>query len=284
MSGSLLRRPVFAGRGMVATTQPLAAQAGLAMLRSGGNAVDAAVATAAALTVVEPTSNGLGGDLFAIVWAEGCLHGLNASGAAPALLDLDRLGRAGAENSVQLTTVVSGELHTDRRAGLPSVGWAPVTVPGQVRGWADLHGRFGTLPFSDVLGPAVRLARDGFPLSPVVAANWARAIASYRRRNEAPLAEWFATFAPPGFVPRPGALWRSEAHARTLEAIAASRGEAFYTGRIAAAIDAHSRATGVGCAPATSPHTTANGWFRCRSHTVATSSTNCHPTARASPR
>lgn len=244
MRDALARRPRYAGRGMVATTQPLAAEAGLHLLRAGGNAVDAALATAAALTVVEPTSNGLGGDLFAIVWAGGGLHGLNASGAAPAALDLDSLGRAGGGHRGRSTTDTGGQQDVDRRVALPSLGWAPVTVPGQVRGWADLHGRFGALPFADVLAPAVELARRGFPLSPVVAANWARAIESYRRRAEPLLGEWFATFAPDGFAPRPGARWRSEAHARTLESIAASHGEAFYTGDLADAIDAHSRATG----------------------------------------
>ncbi|MEF2277543.1 gamma-glutamyltransferase family protein [Deinococcus sp. YIM 134068] len=217
-----VRRPVYARRGMVATSQPLAAQAGLSILQAGGNAVDAALATAAALTVVEPTSNGIGGDLFALVWAGGELHGLNASGAAPAALSLDVLGE--------------GEM--------PRHGWTPVTVPGAVRGWADLHARLGRLPFEEVLAPAVSYARDGFPLSPVLATNWARAIGIYRRLNLPIMDEWFRVFAPDGFAPVPGALWRSEAHARTLEAIAATHGSAFYEGELADRMDAHARATG----------------------------------------
>lgn len=217
-----VRRPLYARRGMVATGQPLAAQAGLSVLQAGGNAVDAAIATAAALTVVEPTSNGLGGDLFALVWAGGELHGLNASGAAPAALTLDALP--------------GGEM--------PRHGWMPVTVPGAVRGWADLHARFGRLPFADVLAPAIRLAREGYPLSPVLAAGWARAIRIYRGVNQPLFEEWFRVFAPDSFTPAPGALWRSEAHARTLEAIAGTNGAAFYEGELAEQIDAHARATG----------------------------------------
>ncbi|WP_339095756.1 gamma-glutamyltransferase family protein [Deinococcus sp. VB343] len=216
------RRPVYARRGMVATSQPLAAQAGLSLLQAGGNAVDAAIATAAALTVVEPTSNGLGGDAFALVWAGGQLHGLNASGAAPAGLSLDALP--------------GGEM--------PKYGWTPVTVPGAVRGWADLHERFGRLDFEQVLAPAIRYAREGFPLSPVLAANWARAIRVYRALGLPILDEWFRTFAPDGFVPRPGALWRSEAHARTLEQIAQTRGAAFYSGELAGQMDAYAQASG----------------------------------------
>ncbi|GGB51798.1 gamma-glutamyltransferase [Deinococcus soli (ex Cha et al. 2016)] len=220
-----VRRPVYARRGMVATSQPLAAQAGLSVLQQGGNAVDAAIATAAALTVVEPTSNGIGGDLFALVWAGGELHGLNASGAAPAALSLDAL--------------------RERHAGeMPRHGWTPVTVPGAVRGWADLHARFGRLDFAQVLAPAISYARDGYPLSPVLAANWARATGIYRRLNLPEMAEWFRTFAPDGFTPAPGALWRSEGHARTLEQIAATHGEAFYSGELAGQIDAHARAQG----------------------------------------
>ena len=218
----VVRRPAYARRGMVATSQPLAAQAGLSILQAGGNAVDAAIATAAALTVVEPTSNGLGGDAFALVWAGGELHGLNASGAAPAALSLDALP--------------GGEL--------PKHGWLPVTVPGAVRGWADLHARFGRLDFAQLLAPAIRYAREGYPLSPVLAQNWARAIRSYRALNLPIFGEWFRTFAPDGFTPRPGALWRSEGHARTLELIAQTGGAAFYEGELAGQLDAHARATG----------------------------------------
>ncbi|MFC4455528.1 gamma-glutamyltransferase family protein [Deinococcus sonorensis] len=207
---------------MVATSQPLAAQAGLSILQAGGNAVDAAIATAAALTVVEPTSNGIGGDAFALVWHGGQLHGLNASGGAPAALSLDALP--------------GGQM--------PVHGWLPVTVPGAVRGWADLHQRFGRLPFEQLLAPAIRYARDGYPLSPVLARYWARAVQIYQARGLPIMEEWFRTFAPPGFTPRPGAVWASEGHARTLEQIAASAGAVFYEGELAAQIDRHARDTG----------------------------------------
>jgi len=220
-----VRRPLYAQRGMVATSQPLAAQAGLSVLQAGGNAVDAAIATAAALTVAEPTSNGIGGDLFALVWAGGELHGLNASGAAPEALTLEALA--------------------ERHGGeMPRHGWTPVTVPGAVRGWADLHARFGRLPFAEVLAPAVHLAREGYPLSPVLASGWARATRIYQTLNLPIMEEWFRVFAPDGFTPAPGALWRSEGHARTLESIAATNGAAFYEGELAERIDAHARATG----------------------------------------
>lgn len=224
MASSYLSRrvPVYAKGGMVATSQPLAAQAGLHILRSGGSAADAAIATAAALTVVEPTSNGLGGDAFALVWDEGQLHGLNASGRAPALHGPHQLPPE----------------------GMPTHGWLPVTTPGAVRSWADLHARFGRLPFAQLLAPAIHYAHQGYPLSPELARNWARAEAVYRARVLPEFAEWFRVFAPDGFTPRPGALWASEAHARTLERIAASRGADFYGGELAAQIDRHARETG----------------------------------------
>ena len=122
------RQPLFAPHGVVATSQPLAAQAGLSMLQHGGNAVDAAIATAVALTVVEPTSNGIGADAFALVWDGTALHGLNGSGRSPAALSMDVVRRHGYET-------------------MPTRGWLPVTVPGAPAAWRDLHRRFGKLPF-----------------------------------------------------------------------------------------------------------------------------------------
>ncbi|MGV8374573.1 gamma-glutamyltransferase, partial [Pseudomonas aeruginosa] len=144
------RSPVHARRGMVATSQPQAAQVGLEILRRGGNAIDAAIATAAALTVVEPTGCGIGGDAFALVWTRGRLHGLDASGRAPGLLDRERVRAAGHER-------------------MPLYGWTPVTVPGCPAAWGELSRRFGKLPFEQLLRPAIELARDGFPVSPLIA-------------------------------------------------------------------------------------------------------------------
>jgi gamma-glutamyltranspeptidase / glutathione hydrolase len=222
---AISRRPVYAREGMVATAQPLAAQAGLFILREGGNAVDAAIATAAALTVVEPTSNGIGCDAFALVWENDRLHGLNGSGRAPQLCESGRPGVTAASR-------------------LPAYGWPAVTVPGGPRAWVDLHERFGRLPLQTVLAPAIEYARQGYPLSPVVATSWARAYDIYAKLNGPEFRPWHETFMPEGFAPRVGALWRSEAQARTLEAIARSRAAEFYEGSIAMTIDRWSRDTG----------------------------------------
>ncbi len=219
---SSVRQPVYAKGGMVATSQPLAAQAGLFVLKEGGNAVDAAIATAAALTVVEPTSNGIGGDLFALVWHEGKVHGLNGSGRSPGLLSRDHL--------------VDG--------ALPAHGWLPVTVPGAPRAWADLHARFGKLPFEQVLAPAIHYARHGYPLSGVLATNWQRGIEFHQKRQGKEFEAWNGLFAPAGFSARPGELWASEAHAQTLERIARSGAADFYEGELARLTDAAARETG----------------------------------------
>lgn len=222
---SISRRPVYARNGMVATSQPLATNAGLFILRDGGNAVDAAVATAAALTVLEPVSNGIGGDAFALVWDGNRLHGLNGSGRAPELCTRD---------AVQDAT----------GAGMPTRGWLPVTVPGAPRAWVDVHDRFGRLSLAQVLAPAITYAREGYPLSPVLAAHWHSDGQPFIDQPDEVFRPWRETFMPPGFEPKPGAIWRSETHARTLEVIAASRGESFYAGEIAQAIDRFSKQTG----------------------------------------
>ncbi len=218
------RNVVYARGGMVCASQPLAAQAGLDMLKRGGNAVDAAVATAAALTAAEPTSNGIGGDAFALVWIDGVLHGLNASGPAPAALSLSSL--------------------KDPRA-VAAVGWEPVTVPGAPSAWAALSRRFGKLPFGDLLDGAIRLASDGYPVSPTCAWYWGKAFARNREILTDPLfSGWFELFAPGGTPPAAGSTWKSPAHASTLESIARSGAESFYRGELASAIDSFSRSTG----------------------------------------
>lgn len=211
------RQPLLADN-VVATSQPLATQAGLAMLARGGNAVDAALATAIALTIVEPCSNGLGSDLFAIVWDGARLTGLNASGRAPAAVT------------------------PDRYAGQRSIGprgWETVTIPGAVSGWVELSKRYGRLAFADLFVPAIRYARDGFPVSPVVARKWALAVPSL------PQDLGFADhFLPRGRAPIAGERYASPDMAASMEKIAASRGEAFYRGELAAAIVADARAHG----------------------------------------
>jgi len=220
------RVTVYARRGMVATSQPLAAQAGLAVLRRGGNAVDAAIATAAALTVVEPTSNGIGSDAFAIVWHQGRMYGLNSSGPAPAEITVEAVRRTGATE-------------------MPRHGWTPVTVPGAPAAWAALAQRFGRLPLIDSLTPAIEYAENGYPLSPVLGKYWAGAFDAYRRLLSGPLFQpWFDTFAPEGRAPHIGEMWRSAGHAGTLRAIGESGARAFYEGDLADRIDAFSRAHG----------------------------------------
>jgi gamma-glutamyltranspeptidase/glutathione hydrolase len=211
------RMPVLA-RNVVATSQPLAAQAGLRMLWAGGNAVDAAVAAAIALSVVEPTSNGIGSDAFAIVWDGGELHGLNASGRSPRALTPDRF--AG-------------------RDAVPLRGWDAVSVPGAVSAWTELSRRFGRLPFEALFEPAIGYAEGGFPVSPITARAWRLSAPAFADQPD-----WNRAFAPGGATPVAGATWRFPDQARTLEAIAASGGEAFYRGALADAMVAHARAHG----------------------------------------
>ena len=200
------RMPVLA-KNTVATSQPLAAQAGLAMLYQGGNAVDAAIATAIALTVVEPTSNGIGSDAFAILWDGRELHGLNASGRSPAALTPERF---------------------TGRDTVPLRGWDAVTVPGAVSGWVTLSERFGTLPFEQLFEPAVRYAREGFLVSPITAKAWA-----FAEKAFADMPAFGSAFLPGGRAPKPGELFRFEDQAKTLERIAQTKGEAFYRGDLA---------------------------------------------------
>jgi gamma-glutamyltranspeptidase/glutathione hydrolase len=211
------RQPICADN-VVATSQPLATQAGIAMLLRGGNAVDAALATAIALTVLEPVSNGIGSDLFAILWDGRELVGLNASGRAPAAWNRERF--AG-------------------QAQMPQRGIDTVTIPGAVSGWAALSQRCGKLPFADLFEPAIRYAHDGYAVSPVIAGKWKLAAPLMPRGLG-----WQDHFLIDGEPPQPGQRFRSTAMAKTLATIARTRGEAFYRGELAHAIVAHSRACG----------------------------------------
>ena len=219
------RMVAYARRGMVATTQPLAAQAGLDMLKRGGNAIDAAVAAAACLTVVEPNSNSIGGDSFALVWSGGKLHGLNASGPSPASISRERVLEAGYDK-------------------MPTYGLLPVTVPGTPASWAALSGRFGRLSLKEALQPAIDYAESGYAVSPVIAKYWQLGCEQIRAQNSALFEPWMATFAPQGRAPAAGEVWRSADHARTLREIAETGAESFYRGDLAARIDAFFRKHG----------------------------------------
>jgi gamma-glutamyltranspeptidase / glutathione hydrolase len=211
------RQPICAANA-VATSQPLATQAGIAMLARGGSAMDAALATAITLTVVEPCSNGIGSDLFAIVWDGERLAGLNASGRAPA--GWNRARFAGHEQ-------------------MPQRGFDTVTIPGAVSGWVALSQRYGKLAFGDLFEPAIRYARDGYPVSPVVADKWRLAVPLMPQGLG-----WQDHFLIDGRAPKPGERFRSPAMANTLAAIARTDGEAFYRGALADAICAHAAACG----------------------------------------
>lgn len=211
------RSPVLA-KNVVATSQPLAVQAGLEILRAGGNAVDAAVATAAVMAIVEPGSNGLGADNFAIVWHEGKLYGLNASGRAPRAVTAESFG-----NQLEI----------------PATGWAPVTVPGAVSGWVALSKRFGKLPFAKLMEAAIHYAKDGFPVAPLTASRWGAGTNHFRD-----FPEFMKVFAPHGTAPAAGEIFANPDAARSLQLIAESQGEACYRGELARKFVAHSSATG----------------------------------------
>jgi gamma-glutamyltranspeptidase/glutathione hydrolase len=219
------RMTTYGRKGMVATSQPLAAQAGLDILKKGGNAIDAAIATAACLTVVEPNSNSIGGDSFALVWAEGKLHGLNASGPSPASISREKVKAAGHDR-------------------IPAYGVLPVTVPGTPGSWAALSERFGRLPLTEVLQPAIDYAENGFPLSPTIARYWQHGYNHISNQKNELFQPWLDTFAPNGRAPRAGEIWSSRDHARTLRSIAETKAESFYRGELADKIDAHFRQNG----------------------------------------
>lgn len=211
------RFPVFANN-VVATSQPLAAQAGLYMLRCGGNAVDAALATAIALTVVEPTGNGIGSDAFALIWDGQQVHGLNGSGRSPSQWSLKRF----ASQTV-----------------MPEHGWDTVTVPGAVDAWTTLSKKFGQLPFDQLFAPAIRYAEEGFIITPSVAAIWAEAQGTF---GEYP--EFAKTFLPGGRSPAVGERFACPQQADTLREIAATKGESLYRGALAHCIAAQAAAEG----------------------------------------
>ena len=211
------RMPVLA-ENIVATSQPLAAQAGLTMLAKGGNAVDAALASAITLTVVEPTSNGIGSDAFALIWDGAKLHGLNASGRSPAAWTPQRFAGMSA---------------------IPNRGWDSITVPGCVSAWRELSEKFGKLGFDELFEPAIKYASDGYLVSPTIARLWAR-----QGPDLADVPGFREAFLPRGRPPATGERFRHPEQARTLRLIAETRGESFYRGELAEKMVAHSRAHG----------------------------------------
>jgi gamma-glutamyltranspeptidase/glutathione hydrolase len=227
-----MRNPVYAAGGVVATSHPAAADIGLDVLKNGGNAVDAAVAAAAALAVLEPTSNGLGSDCFALIHDGTKLHGLNASGWSPQALSADALAAAG-------------------KTEISPFGWDAVTVPGAIAGWGELSRRFGSMDAAALLGGLIRRFRHGIPVPPTVAANWQRALEAYRLRlagddGRIPghFRHWFDHFAPDGHTPASGERWSSEDQIRTLEILSSEGFDSFYRGTLAEELLAFSRETG----------------------------------------
>ncbi|MGH8689700.1 MAG: gamma-glutamyltransferase family protein [Burkholderiales bacterium] len=211
------RKPVLAAN-VVATSQPLAAQAGLQMLAAGGSAVDAILATAITLSLVEPVSNGIGSDAYAIVWDGKRLHGLNASGRSPALWTLE---------------------YFKGRSAMPVRGWDTVTVPGCVAAWDVLHARFGKLPFKKLFEPAIRYGREGFLVSTTIAGQWAKQVPELKEQPG-----FAKAFLPDGRPPRPGERFFFKQHAKALEKIAATRGKTFYKGELAERLEAAAKKQG----------------------------------------
>ena len=220
--GEATRSVVYGRSGMVAAAQPLAVQAGLEVLRKGGSAVDAAIATNACLGLMEPTANGLGGDLFAIVWdpAQKKVVGLNGSGRAPLALTADKV-IANADGTIPLHSPYS---------------WS---VPGTAAAWFDLHARYGKLPMKEVLAAAIRYAEEGFPLSPVIASDWNRSVRAFQDKPG-----FKEVFMPGGRAPKEGELFKNPALARTLRLLAEKGRDAYYKGPIAEAVVAFSKKHG----------------------------------------
>ncbi|MFP4287207.1 MAG: gamma-glutamyltransferase family protein [Candidatus Izemoplasmataceae bacterium] len=220
------RNVQVAKNGAVASSSPLAAQAGLEILKKGGNACDAAIAAAAMSTVTEPASNGIGGDAFAIVWMNGKLYGLNSSGKAPKALSIDALKKA--------------DIHE-----IPRFGFIPVTVPGTPSAWVALNKKFGRLSLLECLSPAIKVAKEGYALNVSMTEGINRSFEIYSKHlKEDYYTHWFDTFIPKRKPYQVGETLVLKHHAKTLELIGKTQGEAFYHGTLADQIDAFSKANG----------------------------------------
>lgn len=216
------RSEVIARHGMAATSQPLATQVAIDILKQGGSAVDAAIAANATLGLMEPTGCGIGGDLFALVWDAKTqrLFGLNASGRSPCGLTREHFTKLGLKS-------------------IPPFGPLPVTVPGCVDGWFELHKKFGKLSMSTVLAPAIRYAREGFPVSDLIAYYWA-----HGGRNLKDQPNFAATFLPDGRAPKKGDIFRNPNLSHTYEALALEGRDAFYRGDLTDIMVAFSKRVG----------------------------------------
>ena len=225
------RSPVLAQNGMAATSHPLASQVAIDILKKGGSALDAAIAANATLGLMEPTGCGIGGDLFAIVWDPETqkLHGLNGSGRSPMGLSLDELKAALGE-----------------RTTIPGRGVLPVSVPGAVDGWFELHERFGTLPMAEVLAPAIAYAKEGFPVTQVIAGAWQVDVDAFEASPDlvGQLDNFRQTFLIDGHSPKEGEVFRNPDLARTYELIAQGGRDAFYRGELADVMDAYMKRIG----------------------------------------
>lgn len=213
------RMPILA-ENLVATSQPLACQAGLKMLQNGGNAVDAAIATAIALSIVEPVNNGIGSDAFAILWDGRELIGLNASGKSPSNWTAE---------------------HFSRYKTMPQLGWDSVTVPGAISAWVSLSERFGKLPFKTLFEPAIKYAEQGFLITPIIAEIWKLQSKMYKKRK---FPVFWSTFMPDDHAPQAGEIFKLPHHVKTLRLIAETKGEAFYNGVLAKIIIDYAKETG----------------------------------------
>lgn len=208
------RQPVYAKNGVVATSEGLASQAGLEVLKQGGNAIDAAIATAAALTIVEPTSNGIGSDCFALVYYNDKLYGMNSSGYSPRNISIAKVKERGHEK-------------------MPPLGIVPITVPGTPKGWATLSKKFGKLSLLECLTPAINLARNGFIVSETVGFYWEKAIDKYASQNKTEeYDEFFNVFTNNKTPYKAGDFYQSELHAYTLEEIGKTNSDSFYKGEL----------------------------------------------------
>ena len=222
------RQVVYAKNGMAHSSAPLAAQIGIEIMKKGGNAIDASVAMASALPLLEPTGNGLGADCFALIWYEGTLYGINGSGVAPKAITADLVREAG-------------------YSAMPEEGWLSTMVPGAPSAWEKMRSRFGRLSMAELMEPAIRYAEEGFPVAETIAKQWAEEAERFQTVfADAPEAyqPWFDNFTKDGEPYKAGEIYRNPDFAKTLRSLAATNCESYYRGEIMEKIVAFSEKTG----------------------------------------